>query len=307
MKSKNIVFVSLLLLIFFNSVASIQESNYDDYIHSFEELQDLMNTPRFAEYMEERERDEVELQGLFSGEECLMPKSDAINTLKNSYGVSNSNPDNNLRFILGKLVVELECKNIATEERTTTLKNLRLYCGDSLCDDESKVREEHPLFLSALDQAFTIVGTENDKYSSCLAFIMSFFQNSNECPTVNSKNLCFYSKYIRVGYYGSTSDTLADSKCGIEGVQNVIQTGTLLIDNIINFGASRSYHGMAKALQNRGYSFGFSLGALPNDFRRYLSTNNFATKVFRYLIESFYENTGKPVIIIAHSFGNLIT
>ena len=256
MKSKNIVFVSLLLLIFFNSVASIQESNYDDYIHSFEELQDLMNTPRFAEYMEERERDEVELQGLFSGEECLMPKSDAINTLKNSYGVSNSNPDNNLRFILGKcnpvllipgiyatkLVVELECKNIATEERTTTLKNLRLYCGDSLCDDESKVREEHPLFLSALDQAFTIVGTENDKYSSCLAFIMSFFQNPNECPTVNSKNLCFYSKYIRVGYYGSTSDTLADSKCGIEGVQNVIQTGTLLIDNIINFGASRSFY-----------------------------------------------------------------
>ena len=53
MKSKNIVFVSLLLLIFFNSVASIQESNYDDYIHSFEELQDLMNTPRFAAYMEE--------------------------------------------------------------------------------------------------------------------------------------------------------------------------------------------------------------------------------------------------------------
>ena len=321
MKSKNIVFVSLLLLIFFNSVASIQESNYDDYIHSFEELQDLMNTPRFAEYMEERERDEVELQGLFSGEECLMPKSDAINTLKNSYGVSNSNPDDNLRFILGKcnpvllipgiyatkLVVELECKNIATEERTTTLKNLRLYCGDSLCDDESKVREEHPLFLSALDQAFTIVGTENDKYSSCLAFIMSFFQNSNECPTVNSKNLCFYSKYIRVGYYGSTSDTLADSKCGIEGVQNVIQTGTLLIDNIINFGASRSYHGMAKALQNRGYSFGFSLGALPNDFRRYLSTNNFATKVFESQINRLYANTGKPVVIVAHSYGTLLT
>ena len=109
MKSKNIVFVSLLLLIFFNSVASIQESNYDDYIHSFEELQDLMNTPRFAEYMEERERDEVELQGLFSGEECLMPKSDAINTLKNSYGVSNSNPDNNLRFILGKSENAIRC------------------------------------------------------------------------------------------------------------------------------------------------------------------------------------------------------
>ena len=60
-------------------------------------------------------------------------------------------------------------------------------------------------------------------------------------------------------------------------------------------------------LINLGYNYGFNLGAIPNDFRRFVSTNNFATKVFRYLIESFYENTGKPVIIIAHSFGNLIT
>ena len=321
MKSKNFAFLSFLLLVFFNQITSLQESNYDDYIHSFEELQDLMNTPRFAEYMAERERDEVELQGLFSGDECLMPKNDAVKALKDSYGVSNSNPDEKLRFILGKcnpvllipgiyatkLIVELECKNIATEERTTTLKNLRLYCGDSLCDDESKVREEHALFLSALDAAFTIIGSDDDKYSSCLAFIMSFFQNPNECPTVNNKNLCFYSKYIRVGYYGSSPNTLVDSKCGVEGVQDVIQTGSLLIDNMINFGAARSYHGMAKELVNRGYSYGFSLGALPNDFRRYLYTNNFATKVFESQINRLYANTGKPVVIVAHSYGTLLT
>ena len=143
------------------------------------------------------------LKGLFGGDECLMPKSDAVKVLQQSYGVTNSNPDDNLKFILGrcnpvllipgiyatKLVVELQCKNIATEEKLTTLKNLRLFCGDTLCKDETKVYEEHPLFMGVLDKAFTIIGTENDKYSSCLAFIMNFFQNPNECPTVNNKNL----------------------------------------------------------------------------------------------------------------------
>ena len=323
MEIKNIVLLSIislsfLLAIFYNRIKSLKKRIDDDYINSKEELEALINSTRFAEYVDEREINEIELESLFSGEECLMPKNKAIKELKDSYGISNSNPDNNLRFILGKcnpvllipgiyatkFVVELECKNIATEERTTTLKNLRLYCGKSLCSDESKDREEHPLFMSALDPAFTIIGNINDKYSSCLAFMMNFFQNPEECPTVNNKNLCFYSKYIRVGYYGSTPNTLANSKCGVEAVKDVIQTGSLLIDNIINFGPARSFHEMEKALKNRGYSYGFSLGALPNDYRTYLYPNNFATKVFESQINSLYENTGKPVVIVAHSYGN---
>ena len=215
MNSKTIILFPFLFLIFLYQINAIEESNSsNDYINSFEELEDLIKTPRFAEYIADKEREEVELQGLFSGNECLMEYYEAINTLQKSYGISNTNPDNNLRFILGKcnpvllipgiyatkLIVELECKNIATEEKSTTLKNLRVYCGNSLCKNETKVKEEHSLFLAALDTSFTILGTESDKYSSCLAFIMSFFQNPNECPTVNNKNLCYYSKYIKVGY-----------------------------------------------------------------------------------------------------------
>ena len=48
------------------------------------------------------------------------------------------------------------------------------------------------------------------------------------------------------------------------------------------------------------------MGGLPNDFRRYLATNNFASKVFEYQINNLYENTGKPVVIIAHSYGALL-
>ena len=321
MNSKNCIFFAFLLLFSIYQISSHEESNFSgEYINSAEEFQELINSPEFADYLEERELDEINVKGLFGGEECLMPKSDAVKVLKDSYGVSNSNPDENLRFILGKcnpvllipgiyatkFVVELECKNIATEEKSTTLKNLRLFCGDTLCQDETKVREEHALFMGVFDKAFTIVGTENDKYSSCLGFIMNYFQNPNECPKVNSKNICYYSKYIKVGYYGCSTDTLKDSRCGVEGVQNVIQTGSLAVDNLINFGPARSYYGISKNLISRGYKEGFSFGAIPNDYRRYLATNNFATKAFESQINRLYSNTGKPVVIVAHSYGTLL-
>ena len=280
-----------------------------------------MNSPEFEDYLEEKELDELELKGLFDGEECLMPKSEAVNVLKNSYGVTNSSPDENLRFILGrcnpvllvpgiyatKLVVELQCKKIATEEKSTTLKNIRIFCGDTLCKDETAAYEEHALFMGVFDKAFTIIGSENDKYSSCLGFIMNYFQNPNECPTVNNKNLCYYSKYIKVGYYGCSTNTLKDSRCGVEGVQNIIQTGSLLADGLISLGAARSFHGVSKALIERGYREGFSFGAIPNDYRRFLATNNFASKAFESQINRLYSNTGKPVVIVAHSYGTLLT
>lgn len=322
MNSKNCIFLAFLLLFSIYQTSSHEESNSSgEYITSSEELQDLVNSPEFADYLEEKELDDINLKGLFGGDECLMPKSDAIKVLKDSYGVSNSDPDSNLRFILGKcnpvllvpgiyatkFVVELECKNIATEEKSTTLKNLRLFCGDTVCQDETKVREEHALFMGVFDKAFTIAGTELDKYSSCLGFIMNYFQNPNECPKVNSKNICYYSKYIKVGYYGCSTDTLKDSRCGVEGVQNVLQTGYLTVDNLINFGPARSFYGISKNLISRGYKEGFSFGAIPNDYRRYLATNNFATKAFESQINRLYSNTGKPVVIVAHSYGTLLT
>ena len=209
MKSHNFYFLCLLLIISFIQISSFEgRTSQNEYITSFEEFQELINSPEFEDYLEDKEFEDLQLKGLFSGDECLMPKDEAVKVLKQSYGVSNSNPDENLRFILGKcnpvllvpgiyatkLVVELQCKNIATEEKSTTLKNLRVFCGDSLCKDETKVYEEHALFMGVFDKAFTILGTENDKYSSCLAFIMNFFQNPKECPTVNNKNLCYYSK-----------------------------------------------------------------------------------------------------------------
>ena len=316
--------IFIIFLIIFSSFLQINtiEENFEEKPLTHEELIELINSKEFQVYKEELQNEDLDLQfSLFGGDECLMPRKEAAKVLSKHYGISNNYPDQNLRFILGKcnpvllvpgiystkLVVELQCKNIATFERDTTLKNLRLYCGNSLCPDETKLREEHPLFLALFDEAFSILGNQKDIYSSCLGFMMNFFQNENECPKVDGKNICYYSKYITIGFYGGSPETEQKGRCGVEGVQNIIQTGDSTIDKLVNIGAAKSFGKMAKSLIKRGYQEGFSLGGLPNDFRRYLATNNFATQVFKDQINRLYSNTGKPVVVVSHSYGSLLT
>ena len=271
---------------------------------------------------------------------CLMPKHLAIEELKSKYGIINPNPDDNLRFILGKcspvllvpgifatkLKVEFNCKGLATEEKDSTLKNIRLYCGKDVCKDEKKIKEEHSLLFSfngpfGIGKKIKIKYESNIPYSSigyisfekyygsCLGHISNYYQNENECPKVEGKNMCFYSKYVKVGYYGGTSDTLTKSRCGVEGISNVIQTGILTMDSILKqiVKSADAFNTISTKLIKKGYKEGFSLGALPNDYRRYLASNNFATEVFKSQINRLYDNTKRPVIVIAHSYGTLLT
>ena len=317
--------IIIFILIIFSSMIQIQaiKEKTKEKSLSYEELMELINSPEFQSFQEEKEVDEVNLElSLFGGDECLMDKKEAVQTLKESYGIENSIPDENLRFILGKcnpvllipgiygtkLMVEINCKGIATYERKTTLKNIRLYCGNTVCADETKTSEEHPLLVALFDEAFSILGPNYDKYSSCLGFFANYFQNENECPKDDEgNNICYYSKYIKVGFYGGTTETSSKGRCGIEGIQNIIQSGYSAVDSIVNIGVAKSYGEMTKKLIKRGYKEGFSLGGLPNDYRRYASTNNFALKAFQSQINRLYSNTGKPVVIISHSYGNLIT
>ena len=320
MKTMEPFFLFYLFLIIVSFTKSLDEK---DEIKTVEDLITLVNSKEFEDFVVEKEEEELNLKSIpfFGGDECLVSKSDAKEILKTNYDVINKSPDKNLRFILGKcnpvllipgiyaakLLVEVQCKNIAQKERATTLKEIRLFCGNTICPDESVEREEHPLFIGLLDKAFSILGSEMDKYSSCLGYFMNHFQSETECPKVNNKYICKHSPYVKVGFYGGTTKTESKGRCGVEGVQNVIQSGILTVDNIVNIGAAKSYETISNKLIKRGYEEGFSLGGLPNDYRRYLATNNFSKNVFRSQIERLYSNTGKPVVVVAHSYGTLLT
>jgi len=209
------------------------------------------------------------------------------------------------------LVVEIQCNLVSSIEKYSTFKLIRLFCGDTICRDKGAMHEEHSLFISLDDNAFGILDifSKSDKYSSCLGLFMNYFQNPNECPTVDGHKICYKSDYIKVGFYGGTKYTYYNSRCGIEAIQNVIQGDSIASNNLANskIPAAKSYKTLSEKLIARGYKEGFSLAGLPNDYRRFLSTNYFAFNVFRLQINKLYENTGKPVVIVAHSYGTLLT
>ena len=266
---------------------------------------------------------QLSYEQIINGDDCLLPKKEASKILKSQYGIKNNNPDENLRFILGKcspvllvpglytpkLNVEFNCTGLTTEEKDTTLKNIRLYCGyNDICKNDKKENEDIALLFSIFGPC-GISKLNANNYAACLGHLSTYFQNENECPKVGNKNICHYSKYVKVGYYGGTTETKKNSKCGVEGIRNIIQTIGLNADNFFtdNFAQpADSFGTISKELNNKNYKEGFSFAALPNDYRRYISTNNFAKEVFKSQINRLYKNTGKPVVIVSHSLGSLV-
>lgn len=154
---------------------------------------------------------------------------------------------------------------------------------------------------------FTLISVENNKYSSCLGYFLQFFNNKDECPANENGPVCQYSDYVRVTYYGGTDKTVKESKCGLRAVRNILSTGSKLVDEAIGFGASKIYAEMITKFKRMGYREGFSMGAIPQDYRIFAATNKFVEKAYAYQIEQLYNNTGKKVVIVSHSYGTLST
>ncbi len=315
-----LIFVNLTIL-FFSFINSQEKESR--VIETKEEYEALVNSKEFEDYVAQIQEDDIDL--LYNGDQCLVSKDDAKNVLQSIGASSSIYEDQNVRFILGKcnpvllvpgiyatrLVVEIQCNLVSSIERYSTFKLIRLFCGDRICRDEGVMSEHHSLFISLDDNAFGILNifSNSDKYSSCLGLFMNYFQNPNECPTVDGQKICYKSDYIKVGFYGGTQLTKLNSRCGIEAIENVIQSDYYGPNYLANkhIAAAKSYKTLSEKLIARGYKEGFSLAGLPNDYRRFLATNNFAFNVFRLQINKLYQNTGKPVVIVAHSYGTLLT
>ena len=253
-------------------------------------------------------------------ESCLLSNEETTKLLKDRYGINENAPQDELKFIVGKchpvilipgmmatkLQVRIDCKGLYSEEREI-FKKVKFYCGNAICKYHDKV-EEHNLFITGFG-SFQLLELGNiNKYSACLGYFMSFFNTKDACaPDTSDKYVCNYSKNIKIGYYGINESVKNKGKCGLNAIQNVIMTGVDSMDDQVNTGLLRSYKPLIKKLEQSGYKAGFSLGGIPNDYRRFVSNNAFATNSLRYQIENLYKNTGKSVVIIAHSYGTIIT
>lgn len=249
-----------------------------------------------------------------------------------------TNYDKKVKFIAGdcnpvvlipgiystKLKVKINCKNIIRDEKSLYEK-IKFYCpADDVCKSNLDTDENRYLWFNLAGQGFSLLRSsnklnlENDLKASyevkrnneegaCLGFFMTMFNDETECPTIGktNKKICGYSKNIQISFDGGFENDKKEGDCGIKAVKNVLNTGVLPFD--YNPSDSNIFGSLVDVLEDLGYEEGFSLAAVPNDFRRFISTNDFAYNALKYHINNMYTLTGKPVVIIAHSFGNLVT
>ena len=134
------------------------------------------------------------------------------------------------------------------------------------------------------------------------------FNDKDECPVITKKEgekeietrICGHSQNFQISYGGGFLNKDIESDCGVMPVENILYAPT-------SSSAADVFQFTSDYLVSQGYEKGFSLAAVPNDFRKFISTNKFSHDALVYHVNRMYELTGKPVVIIAHSFGNLVT
>ena len=250
---------------------------------------------------------------------CLLSKEKTKEILRKIGQYNDEEPSDEIRFIFGncnpvilipgmlstKLQIKINCNKLLNEE-VDIYKKMRFYCGSEVCPYTDK-EEEYNFFISALPP-FPIIEISNiNKYSACLGYFLTFYNSKKACASYDEAKddyVCNYSENIRVGYYGSITDSQSRGKCGLNAIQNAVMTFDSL-DEKINQGLLRSFGPLISRLEKKGYKPGFSLAGIPNDYRQFISINNFTMTAFRYQVNKLYENTGKKVVLIGHSHGTV--
>jgi len=358
-------------------------------------------------------------------EECLL--SEALSK------IPQKNISKEKKFVLGKcnpillvagflgtrLRAVIDCEKLAKDP--SSLSELRYFCGKNLCKDSffsTYKKEEYTLWPSLFNSPFKLFHDKSNTDNSCMAYFMRFFNDENECPTleeikekkknlieeermkeyyydernreketvsnkifyerrletedrfnshfldyeveeneklinqktnknndqlnnifvknsesnnlnqnlnntnekantdISDKNwkadgikkpICFYSKFIKVTYYGNTEETYDKLDCGLRPTCNILDLGyPFLPEKYTNTPATNGYFKLSEFLKAKGYVNGFSLAAMPYDFRNFSKKDSKFSKQFYKLVEMLYKNTGKKVIVVSHSLGNLL-
>jgi len=241
-----------------------------------------------------------------------------------------------------KLQVKINCKDLMAYE-WSLYEKIKVFCGKNVCSggDKNDPDVTYDFWLNAMKKGFSlwrlkkdennnlseeeeeqlseeeikyenlkITWDRNNRYGACLGFFLTIFNNKDECPVINETKegdteekitrICGHSQNIQISYGGGFINKDTNSSCGVSAVENVLYS-------FVNSEKANVFKHMTDYLVLQGYEKGFSLAAIPNDFRKFINTNTFVHDTLKYHVDRMYELTGKPVIIIAHSFGNLVT
>ena len=193
-----------------------------------------------------------------------------------------------------KLIAKINCK-ILQKKSPKIFKA----CGWESCNEHHRYKSltplpEYTIWVPGLDSPMSFI---RPFFSSKLCFegMMGFRivqgkgKNKIKLESVEG---------VEVRVMGDTagSDGFADSKCGLEAIEDL---APLSFQPKI----ARYYRMLATGLEASGYKLGLTMQALPFDWRRKVADDDSRLRL-RKILKEMYEMTGKRVTVVSHSLGS---
>ena len=203
----------------------------------------------------------------------------------------------------------INCKK--AKESIEFWRRFKVFCGnDIVCKDNSDKTEMYSFWPNANHYGFNM---QSNEANTCFGFFFNIFHNDLSCFNLKGEDqipMCFNLKSF-IEIYPAFINKKAETKdkdrlkCGLGPIKNILTeywTGEKANDYA---GAARGFEDIYKFLTKQGYEEGFSFGGVPYDFRyNYCKNKEFGAN-FEKMVNYLFEQTGKKVTIVAHSYGNL--
>ena len=302
LKLSSIALISILLLstlIFLSNYSNIDKSSWLEITDSQKILISPISNPFLSnkkpnENIEDLQEEEFN-KNPSKVNYCLNGKSPSILTKREMLDEFISGPCSPIVLVPGimgtMLSVQINCTLLKS-------KNPEIFsnCGWSTCSwslFKYKPDSEYVLWVPGIDSPMSIFTPYSSK-SKCFGGLIELKFNKTE----NDRKLRYKSNEgLNVTWFGNTPESVKKSSCG-----------KIAVENLFNFPYApcsfKGFSGLNRFLVKLGYVSGITFQPVPYDFRKssYHAEANYSIE---RSISSMFSLTGKKVIVVAHSLGNI--
>lgn len=243
----------------------------------------------------QEERNQAQLTELLGATQyvCTGGKSPSSMSRKDYVKAFNVGPCAPIALLAGitgtKLVARIDCEVFKANHPVEFSK-----CFSS-CTGLSAPKKEYRVWVPHITEPMSIL-KPSDNSRACFAALVG-----NDIELMNKTGESKPRKGITVYPLGLSPETTtkATSDCGMEAVTDLAPT-------LIQISGYSQYRDLYAVLKNAGYISGLTVQALPYDWRISYKDNSL-NQIYPKVLKRLWENTGKKVLIVAHSFGNMQT
>lgn len=189
-------------------------------------------------------------------------------------------------FLATRLMVEIDC-----EELQENHPEIMEACGWSTCSWSlwsKKPASEYLLWIADFLSPVSMLSFSN---STCFGRIAQMHRNGTENHV--------HPKGIKVTWHGNTPQTKSKADGGLGAITDILPVPLQTME-------TRGFKGIGQYLKSMGYQTGLTLFAIPYNFLATYVANEVGYTLER-TVRYVYELTGKKVVIVSHSLGNLNT